>query len=146
MPRLPRLRRKVAPRKKSAARKKRVSSEHQEQVVLVARVRQFLPDVLIFAVPNGGLRNRRVAKQMKDEGLLAGVPDLVIAEARGGYHGLFLEMKRTRGGSLSDRQRGVGRQLRARGYYVAVAKGADEGVAVLEAYLALTEGARALLG
>lgn len=34
--------------------------------------------IMHFAVPNGGLRNLKVAKKLKDEGVLAGVSDLII--------------------------------------------------------------------
>ena len=61
---------------------------------------------------------------MKAEGVLAGVPDLVVAEPRGGYHGLYVEMKRATGGSVSSKQDDVMTKLRARGYKVMVA---DEG-------------------
>lgn len=48
---------------------------------------------LMFAIPNGGLRDKRVARRLKAEGVKAGVPDVFLACARGGYHGLFAEFK-----------------------------------------------------
>lgn len=99
-------------------------SEHQEQVILVGRIRAFHPDVLVFAVPNGGGRTGWEATRLKAEGVLAGVPDLVFAEPRGVYHGLYVEMKRTTGGAVSAKQKSVMEKLVARGYAVMVA---DEG-------------------
>lgn len=52
------------------------------------------PDVrLIFHIPNGGSRNKIEAYHLKEQGVKAGVPDLFLPVARGGYFGLFIEMK-----------------------------------------------------
>jgi len=48
---------------------------------------------LLFAVPNGGRRSRTEAAIMKAEGVTAGVADLILLEARGGWGALCLEMK-----------------------------------------------------
>jgi len=122
-----------------------VRTEHQEQVILVARIRQFLRGVLVFAVPNGGKRGKREAARLKAEGVLAGVPDLVIAEPRGGFHGMCVELKREKGGRTSKAQKEVIAGLRARGYHVVVSAGADEAFRQIETYLALPPGARAVL-
>lgn len=114
------------------------SPEHLEQVKLVARVRHFHPDVLIFAVPNGGLRDPRVAAGLKAEGVLAGVPDLVVAEPRGSYHGLYVEMKRVGIKRVSPKQRRVIRGLNRRGYFVLFAnEGVDRAFEHVERYLNL---------
>lgn len=111
--------------------------ERVEQVQLVARVRNFYPDVIIFAVPNGGLRDKRVGARLKAEGVLASVPDLVVAEARGPYHGLYIEMKRVGGKATLD-QADMMHRLRVRGYSVELAAdGVDAAFAMVERYLAL---------
>lgn len=48
---------------------------------------------MLFAIGNGGKRNVIVAKKMKAEGVKAGVPDVFLPIACGGYHGLWLELK-----------------------------------------------------
>ena len=73
-------------------------SEHNEQCNLIdwaTRNECRYPELKnIFAVPNGGLRNKRVGVKMKMEGLKAGVPDLFLACAKlPDYFGLFIEMK-----------------------------------------------------
>ena len=83
---------------------------------------------------NDGLRFARFAK-LKREGFTRGVPDLFIAAPREPYHGLWLEMKRTKGGTVSPEQQEMHRVLRTEGYFVAVAKGADEAKAFAESYL-----------
>jgi len=47
----------------------------------------------VFAIPNGGHRHKATAAKLKAEGVKAGVPDLFLPVARGGYHGLFMETK-----------------------------------------------------
>lgn len=111
--------------------------ESVEQIQLVARVRHFHPDVIIFAVPNGGLRDKRVAAKLKAEGVLASVPDLVVAEPRGPYHGLYVEMKRVGGKATLD-QADMMHRLRERSYRVELAAdGVDAAFAMVERYLAL---------
>tara|TARA_R110000787_G_scaffold151830_1_gene265532 strand:+ start:326 stop:664 length:339 start_codon:yes stop_codon:yes gene_type:complete len=55
---------------------------------------------LLFSVPNGGYRNAREAKKMKDTGLFAGVSDLLLMYAGKTY---CIEMK-TPTGSQSKSQ------------------------------------------
>jgi hypothetical protein len=53
--------------------------------------------IWLFAIPNGGDRNRIVAANLKAEGVKSGVADLLLPVARQGYHGFFIEMKNARG-------------------------------------------------
>ena len=55
---------------------------------------------LLYHVPNGGSRHRMEAAHLKQQGVRAGVPDLCLPVARGGCHGLYIEMKRLRGGRV----------------------------------------------
>lgn len=48
---------------------------------------------MIFAIPNGGYRNAREAAIMKAEGVTAGVADVILLVARGGFHSLCIEFK-----------------------------------------------------
>lgn len=59
---------------------------------------------LLFHIPNGGERRKSEAARMKAEGVKPGVPDLFLPVARGGYHGLFIEMKRREGWRISKEQ------------------------------------------
>ena len=86
-------------------------TEHQEQVALIhwAKMRSAtLPELgLLFAIPNGGERHLFVAKKLKAEGVKPGTPDLCLPVARGGYHGLFIEMKRMKGGRVTKQRNGL---------------------------------------
>lgn len=81
------------------------NEEHLLQVDCVNWFHTNYPDIVIFAIPNGGQRHITVAKKLKAEGVLAGVPDLFIMKAHwcnnsGGCscgkilaHGFFIELK-----------------------------------------------------
>ena len=114
-------------------------TEHEEQAAVcqwAALVREQYPELdLLFAIPNGARVAWTQAKKLRAEGLAAGVPDLMLPVAREGYHGLFIEMKRRRGGNLSPEQKLWGDALRKQGYLVIMAAGADRAITWLEKYL-----------
>lgn len=78
-----------------------IATEHQEQVSLfqwAESVTGLYPCLRwMYAVPNGGKRNKITAYALKREGVKVGISDVVLPAARGGYHGLYIEMKRTKG-------------------------------------------------
>lgn len=79
----------------SISKTKKFQPEHDAQVTFIKYARYVLGKKyrLIFAIPNGGKRDPRQGKWLKDEGLMAGVPDIFLALPGGGYAGLFIEMK-----------------------------------------------------
>lgn len=99
----------------------RIPTEHEEQRELVRWFRQGYRGVRIFAIPNGGQRSAATAVRLKVEGVSPGVPDLFIPEWR-----LWIEMKRTKGGSLSAEQKEWISYLEGCGYTCFVAKGAAQ--------------------
>ena len=118
--------------------------EHHEQVAVIewadGMVGRYPELALLYAVPNGARTSIGTAKKLKAEGLRAGVPDLVLPVARGidhtsAYHGLYVELKRIKGGTVSPEQRGLHEALRAQGYRVVVARGAAEAIAAITQYL-----------
>ena len=48
----------------------------------------------MFHIPNGGKRTKIEASRLKAMGVLPAVPDLFLALPLGGYHGMFIEVKR----------------------------------------------------
>lgn len=87
-------------------------SRLQESCVTWFRLQYPKLALLLFAVPNGGKRTHRTivragrvityspeAKQMKKEGVTAGVADLILLKPSGGYASLCIEMKTTEKGS-----------------------------------------------
>lgn len=53
--------------------------------------------LLLFAVPNGGKRDARTGAQMKYEGCIRGVADLILLVPKKGYASLCIEMKTPKG-------------------------------------------------
>lgn len=122
-------------------------SKHQKAVVELLRLTPELRDS--FFAPQNGAHLAGSSKQkaihmsrLKAEGLRLGVSDLVIMEPilyrpleSGESLGLFLEMKRTKGGRISKSQAEWGEVVTERGYEFAVANGIDEAIEVIEDYV-----------
>lgn len=123
--------------------------ETQEQQSLFAWAELFssrIPELQdMYAVPNASRRSKRVGAQMKREGMKAGVPDIVLPHARGGYHALYIEMKRRRvagtkvelkaGTRPRANQRGWHERLQLAGNRVEVCYGWEDARGVIEQYL-----------
>ena len=89
---------------------------------------------LIYHIPNGGKRNAREAERLREMGVKAGMPDLCLPVARGIYHSLYIELKRRKGGRVSEAQNRRIRRLQKAGNCVCVCKGADEAIEAIKAY------------
>jgi hypothetical protein len=117
-------------------------TEHAEAVALMRCVRLHearWPELrLLYAIPNGGDRHPIVAAKMKAEGVRAGVPDYCLPVPRGGYHGLYVELK-TPTGYPSREQRAWIAALREQGYRAEVCRGWAAAWDVIRDYLT-TEG------
>jgi len=95
----------------------------------------------LLAVPNGGGRTIREGVKLKMEGVQAGVPDLHLPIARGGYFGLWLELKAKKG-TLQDNQVDWLRFLDSQGYLVDVHWTAESAFQLLARYMAAEPTAR----
>lgn len=93
------------------------------------------PNVVLASIPNGGARSAVTGARLKREGVVAGMPDLVLLCAKCGRHALFIEMK-TKRGRVSHSQRDLFPLLEAQGYGVAVCHGWEAAVKAVESYLA----------
>ena len=60
---------------------------------------------LFYHIPNEGKRSYRTGREMVAQGLKSGVPDNCLPVARGPYHALYIELKRTKGSKVSDEQK-----------------------------------------
>lgn len=118
----------------------KLATEHQEQAALIAWANNhpIRPIRLLLAIPNGGARSIKTGTMLKAEGVRPGVPDLFLPVARGTFHGLWIEMKRSKGGSVSEDQRKWIYLLDQQGYMVEVCKGFDAAKSTIENYMALS--------
>lgn len=107
-----------------------IPTEAHEQRKLVEALRRC--GLAVFAIPNGGFRNKAEAAKMKHQGVSAGVPDLFIASRPPedySCRGVFIEMKRlrksgSRASMVSPEQAAWHDVLEACGYTVLVCYGA----------------------
>ena len=125
---------------KKATRAKPVDREGQEQAALMVELQLRYPAAhkLIYHVPNGGHRVKAVAAKLKGQGVKAGVPDLVLPMARGGYFGLYIEFKATppHDAVVAPSQRDWVLALVEQGYKAVVCRGMSAAMAVIDDYLA----------
>ncbi len=117
-------------------------AEGQEQAQLVAEVRALYPGVgnLLIHIPNGGSRKSRFEGwRLKQQGTRAGVSDLLLPVARGGYHGLWIEFKATPplDAAVSAGQHEWIALMVNEGYKACVCLGKSAALAEIKAYLAL---------
>lgn len=114
----------------------------QEQLFLWARYEEHaIPELRwMFAIPNGGLRSKVTAARMKATGTRPGVPDICLPVARGKFHGMYIEMKRQRGGVLSPDQKIWLNALARNGYLAIRCNGFEEARREIIKYLKSEEG------
>ena len=99
---------------------------------------------LMFAIPNGGKREKRqdkkgrwfspTAQKLKKEGVKPGIPDIFLPCARGGSYGLFIEMKAP-DGRVSPDQEAIHKLLREEGYAVIVSYSLESAITLITWYL-----------
>jgi hypothetical protein len=111
-------------------------TERQIQIRCVSWFRQRYPEAspVFFSVPNGGARNAWTAKNLKDEGALAGVADLLLLIPKKGYAGLCIEMKKP-GGRVSDAQKAFKTAVERFKYRYVVCYSVDEFKRLMAGYL-----------
>lgn len=116
------------------------NTEHAHQVALfcwAAINRAKYPELeWMFAIPNGGLRDKVTAARLKAEGARSGVSDIFLPAARYGHNGLFIEMKKP--GELkgeSENQKAFGLHVGNQGYYYIVCDHWEKARDVIEWYL-----------
>jgi hypothetical protein len=130
---------KVIPFKGKIGKVKSIPTESMEQKKLVAWAN--LKNIPLVKHANEGRRTPQNGARLRDEGLRAGYPDLFCCVARGGYFGAYIEMKRNRPYTDSERrtdtwikQEAWLTYLRGQGYYAEFAFGFDDAREQLSKY------------
>lgn len=90
---------------------------------------------LMYAIANGGYRKKTTAGRLKATGVKAGVPDICLPVARGGYFGMYVELKRVKGSKTSECQKEWMAALNAQGYLAIVCYGWEEARKMIVQYL-----------
>ena len=111
--------------------------KHEESDLQAMCVKWFdlmYPNLLLYAIPNGGKRSIKTAMAMKREGVKKGVADLFLMRANNGYHGLFIEMK-SKKGVQSPEQKAFESRAKFQGYDYKICKTFDEFEKVIKDYL-----------
>ena len=101
-------------------------SEDELQAAVIEALRYAFPKFEIVAVPNGGYRDPREAAKLKRTGVVAGIPDIIVAMHTGRV--CWIEMK-TSTGRLSEKQREIHERLATLGHAVCVCRDVHEAVA-----------------
>ena len=110
-------------------------TEAREQKAFVRWFTLQYADDILFSIPNHLIRSPAQAMNEFALGLRKGMPDLGILRPCGPYHGLFVEMKRSTGGIVSEAQETMIAKLNYRGYKAIVAEGADEAMQATKDYM-----------
>jgi len=120
-----------------------IPTESEEQIALFewAKFNKYkYPELkAMYHIPNGGNRNIVTAKRLKAEGVKSGVPDICLPVPKSNYHGLYIELKRIKGGKVSGNQIEWLKMLNANGYYATTCYGWLEAAKIISNYLGRTD-------
>ncbi len=117
----------------------RTDEEHLIQVACVRWFNYQYPMLrgCLIAVPNGGRRDAITGARLRDEGVTAGVSDLILFQRRGRSGALLIEMK-TEKGRQSTGQRQWQATLEAQGYRYELCRSLDDFRRAVNSYLCQT--------
>lgn len=92
---------------------------------------------LLHASLNGVRLPMKRASMMKASGMLSGVPDLFLPVRNETHSGLYIELKREKGGKVSDAQQWFIDSVTEQGYRAEVCRGHMEAINLIKEYLSL---------
>ena len=114
-------------------------TEEEEQILLFSWAKlqaSTYPELsLLYHIPNEGKRSVQAGARLKAAGLSSGVPDICLPVARGGYNSLYIELKRQKGGKLSENQKLWLEKLNKAGSLAVRCNGFEKAKAVILRYL-----------
>lgn len=115
-------------------------SEHDTQAAFFEWAEwQKIPGIdVLFAVPNGGSRNKFEAFRLKQAGVKAGVPDVIYAVPRGGFVGLAIEFKHGDGNPSKEQRLRIDK-LQREGWCVAVCWSLEAAASMLKGYAGMLQ-------
>ncbi|SFK99450.1 VRR-NUC domain-containing protein [Porphyromonadaceae bacterium KH3CP3RA] len=126
--------------KKDAGEKKKRKHSNEEadiQSEFFKKVKLFFPHIpekLIFAVPNGGSRNKIEAANLKKQGVRSGVADVILLIPKKGFASLCMEFK-TKTGRQSPEQKEFQKQAETCGSKYVIVRSVKEAIEKVREYL-----------
>jgi hypothetical protein len=126
--------------KKNGVKKPRSNEEADIQTEFFNNVRLVfpnIPDKLIFAVPNGGSRNKIEAANLKRQGVKAGISDTILLIPSGNYASLCIEFK-TEKGEQTEAQKEFQQQAESNGNKYVIVRSVTEAINEVKDYLKQT--------
>lgn len=116
------------------------TSEENEQIALFRwaefAVNQHPELKLMYHIPNEGKRSKITGARLKAAGLKSGVPDICLPVARGGYIGLYIEMKAGKNKPTDNQKKWLDALTREENF-TAVCYGWEQAKEVIEKYLSM---------
>ena len=122
-------------------RQRHSDQEHRLQCACVQWFRTQHPKFNhnLFAVPNGGRRDKVTGAKLKAEGVLAGVADLILLKSNADYGALLIEMK-TGSGKQSEVQGRWQKAIEKDGYKYVLCRSLEDFMREINAYLKEVQG------
>ena len=98
------------------------------------------PDLALLHSSGNGLRlTPGQATKAKKQGLTKGLPDIFLPVPKNNYYGLFIELKRIKGGKVSPEQEMFIKALEKQGYKAKVCHGHQESIEIIKEYLGIKD-------
>lgn len=127
--------------RKPAARISPLEADEQKMLFEWAEYAEVLyPELqLMYHIVNEGRRSYRSGAELRKQGMKAGVPDICLPVPRGGFGALYIEMKRAKGGRVSDAQDWWIEKLNAAGNLAVICHGFEEAKEIIMRYIQMVK-------
>lgn len=116
-----------------------IPTELQEQIAVFNWVNLMTRKYPVLKYMNASLNGVRLtigqATLAKKSGMIKGYPDIFLPYRNKTYNGLFIELKRIKGGVVSPEQKDFISFLNSQGYLAVVCKGSKEAINTIQSYL-----------
>lgn len=113
-------------------------SEEALQLAVIVWLRCVYPHVVTnSSYLQGNFDSPGLMSKANAMGYTSGFPDIFIFEAKGGFHGLFLELKNGKKGVVSERQKTIINQLISKGYTGGVIRNLEDAKTLINNYMNL---------
>lgn len=110
-------------------------NEAQLQEAVIRYIKLQYPKARYCASLGGIRTGKKQGAKARKTGYVKGFPDLQITEAKKGYFGLFLELKKDKKAYPTPEQKVWLKDLNERGYLALVTKGLDATIEAIDDYL-----------